>query len=210
MIIAGDELGRTQQGNNNAYCQDSPISWVHWDTQETWSDLTDLTRKLLQLRAEHPVFRRNDFRKGNSLDPKGEPRGRKNIAWFGGWNAEMTEQEWQDHGGRSACTSLTTTRTECDEAFLIWFHAGSDPIQVDLPDGPWADTYTVIAHSGRDGELPSEKIAAGPLAAAEPHRGVTPGRLSCQNRSSRTAARQPCSMRRRAISDARSCRRPNP
>ena len=52
MITAGDELGRTQQGNNNAYCQDSPISWVHWDTQESWGDLTDLTRKLLQLRAE--------------------------------------------------------------------------------------------------------------------------------------------------------------
>ena len=64
MITAGDELGRTQQGNNNAYCQDSPISWVHWDTQATWSDQTDLTRKLLQLRAEHPVFRREGFRHG--------------------------------------------------------------------------------------------------------------------------------------------------
>ena len=49
----------------------------------------------------------------------------------------------------------------CDEAFLIWFHAGSDPIQVELPDGPWAETYTVIAHTGPDGELPSEKIEAG-------------------------------------------------
>ena len=75
----------------------------------------------------------------------------------------MSEQEWRDDtGGRSACTSRTTTRTEArDEAFLIWFHAGSDPIQVELPDGPWADTYTVVAHTGRDGELPSEKIAAG-------------------------------------------------
>ena len=91
MITAGDELGRTQQGNNNAYCQDSPISWVHWDTQSTWNDQTDLTRKLLQLRAEHPVFRRDGFRHGEFLlDPKGEPCGRKNIAWFGGRNAEMT------------------------------------------------------------------------------------------------------------------------
>ena len=67
MITAGDELGRTQQGNNNAYCQDSPISWVHWDTLETWDDLTDLTRKLLQLRAEHPVLRRDDYRHGEEL-----------------------------------------------------------------------------------------------------------------------------------------------
>jgi glycogen debranching enzyme len=164
MITAGDELGRTQQGNNNAYCQDSPISWVHWDTQESWGDLTDLTRKLLQLRAEHPVFRRDDFRHGEFLlDPKGEPRGRKNIAWFGGWNAEMTEQEWEDHTRRTLGMYLAydDPYRECDEAFLIWFHAGSDPIQVDLPDGPWADTYTVVAHSGRDDELPSEKITAG-------------------------------------------------
>ena len=65
MITAGDELGRTQHGNNNAYCQDSPISWVHWDTAADWSDLTELTRRLLQLRAEHPVFRR-DARSGTA------------------------------------------------------------------------------------------------------------------------------------------------
>ena len=76
MIVAGDELGRTQQGNNNAYCQDSPISWVHWDTQEAWADQTELTRKLLQLRAERPVFRREHFRRGEFLlDAKGQPRG---------------------------------------------------------------------------------------------------------------------------------------
>ena len=64
MITAGDELGRTQQGNNNAYCQDSPISWVHWDTAGDWRDQTELTRRLLQLRAEHPVLRRDTFRHG--------------------------------------------------------------------------------------------------------------------------------------------------
>jgi glycogen operon protein len=48
-----------------------------------------------------------------------------------------------------------------DEAFLIWYHAGSDPIQVDLPDGPWAETYTVVGHTGTEGEFPSEKITAG-------------------------------------------------
>ena len=164
MITAGDELGRTQQGNNNAYCQDSPISWVHWNTQETWGDQTDLTRKLLQLRAERPVFRRDGFRQGEFLlDLKGEPRGRKNVAWFGGWNAEMSEQEWRDHTRRTLGMYIAYDDPDraCDEAFLIWFHAGSDPIQVELPDGSWADTYTVVAHSGLEGELPSDKIKAG-------------------------------------------------
>ena len=164
MIVAGDELGRTQQGNNNAYCQDSPISWVHWDTQEAWADQTELTRKLLQLRAERPVFRREHFRRGEFLlDAKGQPEGRKNIAWFGGNNAEMTEHEWTDATRRTLGMYLAydNPARATDEAFLIWFHAGSDAIQVDLPDGPWADTYTVIAHTGTEDELPSEKMPAG-------------------------------------------------
>ncbi|HEU4909629.1 MAG TPA: glycogen debranching protein GlgX, partial [Propionibacteriaceae bacterium] len=164
MITAGDELGRTQQGNNNAYCQDSPISWVHWDTEEAWSDQLDLVGKLLQLRAERPLLRREDYLRGDFLlDAKGEPLGRKNIAWFGGQNAEMTEQDWRDPTRRTLGMYLAydDPYRVTDEAFLLWFHAGSDPIQVELPDGPWADTYTVIAHTGTDGELPSEKITAG-------------------------------------------------
>jgi glycogen operon protein len=164
MITAGDELGRTQQGNNNAYCQDSPISWIHWDTQETWNDLTDLTRKLLQLRAEHPVLRRDTFCHGEELtDTTGQRIGRKNMAWFGGRNAEMTPGEWQDGTRRTLGLYLACDRAERDhdEAFLIWFHAGSDAVQVELPDGPWADTYTVVAHSGHEGELPLEKVPAG-------------------------------------------------
>jgi glycogen operon protein len=164
MITAGDELGRTQQGNNNAYCQDSPITWVHWDTQETWTDQTELARKLLHLRGERAIFRRERFRQGEFLlDAKGQPRGRKNIAWFGGNNAEMTESEWRDATRRTLGMYLAhdDPLRATDEAFLVWFHAGSDPIQVELPNGPWADTYTVIAHTGVEGELPSEKVAAG-------------------------------------------------
>ena len=96
MITAGDSLGRTQQGNNNAYCQDSPISWVHWDTALTWSAQIELTRRLLQLRAEHPVFRRRRASGTGELllDPAGKPTGRKNVAWFGGRKTEMSPEEW--------------------------------------------------------------------------------------------------------------------
>jgi glycogen operon protein len=75
----------------------------------------------------------------------------------------MTEHEWRDTTRRTLGMYLAhdDPLRATDEAFLVWFHGGSDPIQVELPNGPWADTYTVIAHTGVEGELPSEKIAAG-------------------------------------------------
>ena len=164
MLTAGDELGRTQQGNNNAYCQDSPISWVHWDTAEQWSDLTELSRRLLQLRAEHPVLRRTGFRHGQSLlDAAGEPTGRKNLGWFSGSGHEMAADDWHDGTRRTLGLYLADDDPERsqDDAYLIWFHGGADPVRVALPDGCWAHTYTVVAHTGQEGELPSEKLPAG-------------------------------------------------
>ncbi len=164
MITAGDEIGRTQQGNNNAYCQDSPISWIHWDTVTTWSDQEELTRKLLRLRAENPMLSREVYRHGESLlDAEGLPTGRKNVAWFGGRLEEMNEGDWHDGTRRTLGIYLADDDPdrETDSAFLIWFHGGADPVSVELPDGPWADVYTVVAHTGTDGELPDEKLPAG-------------------------------------------------
>jgi glycogen debranching enzyme len=167
MVVAGDELGRTQGGNNNAYCQDSPTSWVHWDTRHDWADLTELTRRLLALRAEHPVFRRSTFRHGEQLvDSTNAPLGRKNLAWFGGGTrAEMSTEDWHDPHRRTLGVYLAhdAPNRDHDEAFLVWFHGGSDPVEVVLPDGGWADTYTVVAHTGEEGELPGDKVQAGGL-----------------------------------------------
>ncbi len=164
MITAGDELGRTQLGNNNAYCQDSHISWVHWDTVAEWADLTELTRTLLGLRATHPVLRRTWFRHGETiLDGTGTPTGRKNLAWFGGRTTEMTQTDWHDGTRRTLGIYLAddSPDREADDAFLIWIHGGSDPVQVALPDGFWANTYQVLAHTGLPGELPVGKLTAG-------------------------------------------------
>lgn len=167
MITAADEIGRTQDGNNNAYCQDGPISWVNWDTAETWSDLRDLTRTMLTLRREHPVLRRDRFLHGDPVDGlDGEPTGRKNLAWFGGYphdrQIELDPDEWQDASRRTLGMFLTDDRPDRTEedALLIWFHSGADPVEVQLPGGPWAKQYTVLAHTGVEGELPAEPIAA--------------------------------------------------
>ncbi|MBM7797347.1 glycogen operon protein [Microlunatus panaciterrae] len=163
MITAGDELGRTQGGNNNAYCQDSPISWVHWDTQEEWHDLTTLTRALLTLRTDCAVFRPRKFRHGEELvDAEGDGLGRKDLAWFNGYSGEMTGDDWADGGRRTLGMYVATSDpdTEQGDAFCVWVHAGVDPVDVRLPGGFWADKYTVLAHTGNDGELPTEPVAA--------------------------------------------------
>jgi len=164
MITAGDEMGRTQQGNNNAYCQDSHISWVHWDTAAQWGDLTALSRRLLTLRAAHPVLRRTTYKHGEQLlDASGHPDGRKNLAWFGGGHAEMTEDEWGDGTRRTLGMYLADDDPgrSHETAFLFWFHGGADPVRVQLPAGPWARSYTVLAHTGVDGELPADELEAG-------------------------------------------------
>jgi glycogen operon protein len=167
MITAADEIGRTQGGNNNAYCQDGPISWVHWDTAETWSDLSDLVRTLLRLRHDHPVLRRERFRHGEEVTGvDGKPTGRKNLAWFGGYPhdnmVELTQEEWHDQSRVTLGMFLTDDRPqrEAEDALLLWFHSGAEPVEVQMPGGPWGTKYTVIAHTGTEGELMAETVPA--------------------------------------------------
>ncbi len=158
MILAGDEMGRTQGGNNNAYCQDSPVSWVSWLTREEWSAQEDLTRTLLKLRAEHPLFRPDAWRyHGEVTDSAGRGLGRSPIAWFAESGTEMTTDQWHDMG-RHTLGMYLSDRTE---AFLVYFHAGPDPVELSLPGAPWALRYQVVAHTGLDGELPRKKLAPG-------------------------------------------------
>ncbi|WP_229119230.1 glycogen debranching protein GlgX [Enemella evansiae] len=154
MITAGDEMGRTQGGNNNAYCQDSPISWVHWDTQEAWRDLTGMTQKLLQLRAEHPALRPEVFRHSEEVtDADGKGVGRLDLAWFHQGGGQMGDGEWNDGGRRT----LGMYTSDADSAFLLWFHADPQATEVTLPGEPWGEGWRVTVHSGFDGEFPAEE-----------------------------------------------------
>jgi len=158
MITAGDEMGRTQQGNNNAYCQDSPISWVRWDTLDQWRDLADLTATLLKLREQYPVLRSAVFPTPSEIvDADGIGLGRHSIAWFNGWGAEMNDGDWYA-GDRRLLGMYLSDRTS---AFLVWFNSGHEDAQVALPDGHWARSYSVIAHTGEPDEYPDEQVRAG-------------------------------------------------
>jgi glycogen operon protein len=152
MLTAGDEMGRTQGGNNNAYCQDSPISWVSWDPEQIWEPLTAFTGTLADLRAAHPALRPAEFLTADEVkDAKGKGLGRPQRAWLNGYDGPMKDSDWHD-GGRRLLGMYAAT---ADEAFLVWFYSGADPVDVTLPGAPFGAAYHLLLHTGEAGELPA-------------------------------------------------------
>ena len=140
MIAHGDELGRTQQGNNNAYCQDNEISWVHWDLDADQQELLDFTRRLVQLRREHPVFRRRRFFAG-SADHGGESE-IGDIAWFTADGKHMDEESWSAGLANSVMVFLngeaipepdSRGNSIYDDHFLVLFNGGDQGLAFTLP-----------------------------------------------------------------------------
>ncbi|WP_460706838.1 glycogen debranching protein GlgX [Luteococcus sediminum] len=156
MITAGDELGRTQGGNNNAYCQDSPISWVHWDTLDGWGDVHELSATLMRARRDHAPLRSQNFRRHEPvLDAEGHPTGRFDLAWLDCWDGEMREEQWHDGGRRH----LGMYTSDADSAFLVMINGAANDVLVRLPGAPWADGYEVMATTAHREELPGDPIA---------------------------------------------------
>jgi glycogen operon protein len=138
MLCGGDEWGRTQRGNNNAYCQDNEISWFNWDRDEKQNEFLEFTRKLIRLRKEHPVFRRPKFLKGRRI-PGSEVR---DVMWFTPGGKQMTEEEWTSPFVRCLGMLLSDDATDVlnfegeagrDDTFLLLINAHYEPISFVLP-----------------------------------------------------------------------------
>ncbi len=154
MLVAGDEMGRTQRGNNNAYCQDNETSWVDWSLLAEWGDLHRLVRRLLRLRRRHPVFRQQHFLSGLPLGPGG----RKDLAWFAPDGAEMTEGWWwettlQTLGMFLAGDELRARgprgELRTDDSFLLYLHSGAVEVEVTVPDEEWSPSYELVLDTAR-------------------------------------------------------------
>ncbi|GAB1509360.1 glycogen debranching protein GlgX [Actinophytocola sp. KF-1] len=150
MLLHGDEMGRTQQGNNNAYCQDNELSWVDWSLLETNGDLVDFVTGVVDLRHSHPVFRRRRFFAGRPIR-KGEEL--RDIAWFTPAGEEMSDEDWESGFGRSIVVFLNgegipdlDRRGErvTDDSFLMCFNAHDDEIETKLPDGSYGAEWTIV------------------------------------------------------------------
>jgi glycogen operon protein len=139
MLVAGDERGRTQLGNNNAYCLDDPTTWVDWTPGRTAERLTNFTRALLALRAAHPVFRSRRFFTGA---PNGAA-GLADLGWYAPNGLPLAQADWCDRGLRTIGMLLNgaaVTRRDgagnllADDSFLILLHSGAEPVEFVLPE----------------------------------------------------------------------------
>ncbi len=150
MILGGDERGRTQQGNNNAYCQDTPLSWVDWTDDPDAADLEAFVARLVRLRREHPVFRRRRFLTGEpppgspaaapSAEP--DPSPLPDVLWLRPDGAEMTPEDWSTAYVRSLVVFLNGDalpgldrwgRPTTDDSFLLMVNAWEGPVEVTVP-----------------------------------------------------------------------------
>ncbi|HZD68675.1 MAG TPA: glycogen debranching protein GlgX [Actinomycetes bacterium] len=161
MLLAGDEMGRTQQGNNNAYCQDNEVSWLDWDLDERRSALLQQTRALIALRLEHPVFRRRRFFQGQAIHGSGV----KDIGWFTSDGAEMNEAHWHSPdatlgvflNGEEIPDRSPRGERIVDDSFLLLLHGDAAAIPFTLPGLPWAKEYELVLHTMTDRADPDDE-----------------------------------------------------
>jgi glycogen operon protein len=163
MLAHGDEIGRTQHGNNNVYCQDNEIAWVDWDLDERRTALLEFTRSLVHLRREHPVFRRRRFFAG--APERGGESDLRDIAWLSPDGQHMSDAQWQEELARALMVFLNgdaiaepDLRGEeiVDDSFLVLFNAQPGPTQFTLPDADYGESWTVVVDTDHQLEIDAQ------------------------------------------------------
>ena len=168
MLLGGDELGRTQQGNNNAYCQDNEISWYDWEHLD--KDLLQFSRRLIGFRKRHPVFWRRRWFQGRPI------HGTKvsDIGWFTPGGTEMSEDDWNAGFAKSLAVFLNgraipspNERGEpvIDDSIYLMFNAHHEPLEFTLADSKWAERWTVVLNTVEEKDLLAEQDNGPELAA---------------------------------------------
>ncbi len=155
MISHGDELGRSQGGNNNAYCQDNEISWVDWDIDDDDADLLAFTRRLVELRREHPVFRRRRFFAGTAKH--GGESDVHDIEWFTPAGGHMSEEDWSNGYARTLMVFLNGMAIPepdkrgnaiLDDHFLVIINGHHEEMGFTLPDSTYGHEWLVEVNTG--------------------------------------------------------------
>jgi isoamylase len=163
-------MGRTQHGNNNAYCQDNDMSWFDWQSAD--HGLFEFTRRVVRLRHEHPAFRRRGWFKGRPLRGKGV----SDIAWLRRDGESMTEEDWQQHFVKSLMVFVNGDELHefdddgkrvRDASFLLLFNAHDEPLDFTLPSASFGERWTVVVDTATEVGERNATFAAGSTACVE-------------------------------------------
>jgi isoamylase len=174
MILHGDELGRTQNGNNNVYAQDSDIAWVHWDSAD--HALIEFTGMVTALRRDHPTFRRSRFFDGHPVR-RGEGEPLPDIVWLRPDGTAMQPEDWEAGFGRTIGVFLNGEGIRgvdarggriVDKHFLVYFNAHTDAVQITLPTEERSPSWDVVLDTDSEDIDPSP-VAPGASFSLGPH-----------------------------------------
>ena len=166
MITAGDERGRTQRGNNNAYVQDNEISWIDWWPDDAWLDIYEVAKAALRIRREHPALRQRHFFEGTPAILGGP----KDLAWFHPDQREMTEPDWHDDSlncigmfvsGNPLRSPGSRGEQQRDTSFMLWLNGGHEPRKIRLFENPWVESGAVALTTCPDLPVGTELAAGG-------------------------------------------------
>ncbi len=174
MICGGDEIGRTQRGNNNGYAQDNPVSWFDWNLDERRESLLEFTRRLVELRREHPNFHRRKFFQDRRIDPatpqrEVDGRREKDITWLRPDGEEMTPEEWTagwvrcigfELNGRTLDDVDAFGAAIRDETFMILMNPHHEPIRFFMPRRP-GTAWEVLVDSAAPDRTDRPMVQAG-------------------------------------------------
>ena len=181
MICGGDEMGRSQGGNNNAYCQDNPVSWTDWSglfdadggpiTDSPEADLVAFFSRTLALRKDSPALHQGEFFEGR---PPSTGDGIPDLVWFAPGGQVMTAGDWFDDGrrtlqmwvdGRDVRGHSPDGAPMTDDSWLLVLHSAAEPIEVTLPGDPYALAYSPVIDTGTATGAPADPHPAHPRPA---------------------------------------------
>ncbi|WP_320774130.1 glycogen debranching protein GlgX [Streptomyces sp. CRN 30] len=192
MLCHGDELGRTQRGNNNAYCQDSRVSWIDWKLTAEQRGLLDFTRHLIGLRAAHPVLRRRRYFRGDTVTHAGQPL--PDLVWLRPDGREMTDDDWRRPDAHAVGVFLNGDaiaepdpcgRPVVDDSFVLLLNSHWEPTEFRLPDESYGERWTTLVDTAEAEGVPDEaEHKAGTRLTVEPRALVLLSRPSHTGRES--------------------------
>lgn len=163
MLLSGDEIGHSQSGNNNAYCQDSELSWLDWNLDDEKRDMLEFVERVIRLRRSHPVFRKRHFFQGRPIRGKDV----KDIMWLSPEGSEMSDEEWNHSFARSLGVYLSGDalndrdargHSMVDDNFLLLFNAHHEEVRFTIANYDADMEWEVLLDTHYGNGLPDEKL----------------------------------------------------